>query len=368
MHINIPGTGKHRLRLPSVAQGSPTCAKTSPHLRRDCLRRATATSALRLRGCDVRDGRRGANTEDSVDTDAVFQPPMSALNAVVEENACEPTTCGQHYTAPKPTVLAAPCRRRASAPARCIGLQHVIMQQTVPHRTALLHQSVPFCAGASEEGGRIKVRVLTSYVCLLRSFHLSQDRFVPLDSLIDGVCLDKRICGCLCIACMCLCACVRACVCVCVFVCVCHDKTNEIFILCGDMCAVTSGNWNNRMRIYAGKRPDLPWDWQRSAKTRTHLRRDCLRRATAASALRLRGCDVRDGRRVHTAFMFDTNAVFQPPMSALNAVVEENACEPTTRGPHRTGASSRPRLLCHGQSARAGAPHKASQYIILQCA
>jgi hypothetical protein len=34
--------------------------------------------------------------------------------------------------------------------------------------------------------------------------------------------------------------------------------------------------------------------------------------------------------------MFDTDAVFQLPMFALNAVVEENACEPTTRGPHRT--------------------------------
>jgi hypothetical protein len=35
----------------------------------------------------VSDGRRGANTEDSVVTDAVFQPPMFALNAVVEANA-----------------------------------------------------------------------------------------------------------------------------------------------------------------------------------------------------------------------------------------------------------------------------------------
>jgi hypothetical protein len=45
---------------------------------------------------------RTAHTEDSVVTDAVFQPPMFALKANAEANACEPTTRGgPHRTAPE---------------------------------------------------------------------------------------------------------------------------------------------------------------------------------------------------------------------------------------------------------------------------
>ncbi len=44
----------------------------------------------------------------------------------------------------------------------------------------------------------------------------------------------------------------------------------------------------------------------------------------------------RDGQRAHTENMSTTRAVFQEPMSALNAVFQPNACAPTTRGPQRT--------------------------------
>jgi hypothetical protein len=68
-----------------------------------------------LRGC-VCATAEGAHTEDSAVTDAVFQPPMLALNAFALLNACEPTTRGPHHTAPQADR---PCRATPIHKRRC---------------------------------------------------------------------------------------------------------------------------------------------------------------------------------------------------------------------------------------------------------
>ncbi len=72
-------------------RAATACAGPLQHPHFDCAAAMCATAE-------------GAHTEDSVVTDVVFQLLMFALNAEVEENACEPTTRGPHRTAPRPSM------------------------------------------------------------------------------------------------------------------------------------------------------------------------------------------------------------------------------------------------------------------------
>ena len=155
---------------------------------------------------------------------------------------------------------AVPRHRHASTAARCSALQHMTMQQSVPRRTALLHhaQTLPFgyLLRWCATGGRIEVILTTYYIVEIASYV-----YIHIYVAGDGV-----------------------------------------------------------ARIFTSDRPHVPRDWPASAwRAAQSLRRDCLRRATAASALALRGTMCATAERAHTDNSVVTDAVFQAPMFALNA-------------------------------------------------
>ena len=199
--------------------------------------------------------------------DAVFHAPMFALKAYALLNACEPTTRGgPHRAAPSANRAgrATPTpRKRRGAMQRVAAYNHATKCASSHGAVASQNASHAqpslldlFCADAGgETGGRVK-EILTSYDTRRDGYYIS---VLPAT-----------------------------------------ERLTSSPAALAHMCPGTG--------------PLLP-----RGSFSPHLAPRLLAQGHCRVRTSVARCDVRDGGRVHTAFMFDTDAVFQPPMFLLNA-------------------------------------------------